>query len=257
MGAGASLSICQSLSSIQVRHTTNKVSPELQLSREGSTFGVPLETLVEDAEQCGVPSLVTQMVEYLEVFGLERVGIFRVGGSANKIKALRQKYNQGEKVDLINDGDVDSVASLLKLFLKELPVAVFPDNICSGLLKTFQEHKINTTECIENLRQLLSCLPKAHQNLLQFLSAFLLKVATYSAVNFMTLENLAIVFGPALFKIPVSPLACEEQRLYNGLLLYLLQHQELLFVDLDPCFSQRQADGLQCTWQKLRCNKAI
>ncbi|XP_039926710.1 protein FAM13C isoform X2 [Hirundo rustica] len=187
------------------------------------------------------------MVEYLEVFGLERVGIFRIGGSANKIKELRQKYNQGEEVDLINDGDVDSVASLLKLFLKELPVAVFPDNICSGLLKTFQEHKINTTECIENLRQLLSCLPKAHQSLLQFLSSFLLKVATYSAVNFMTLENLAIVFGPALFKIPVSPLACEEQRLYNGLLLYLLQHQEMLFVDLNPCFSQGQADGLQAS----------
>lgn len=66
------------------------------------------------------------------------------------------------------------------------------------------EHKINTTECIENLRQLLSCLPKAHQNLLQFLSAFLLKVAAYSTVNFMTLENLAIVFGPALFKWVLS-----------------------------------------------------
>ncbi|NXY32316.1 FA13A protein, partial [Pomatorhinus ruficollis] len=190
----------KSFSSVQVRHTTNKVSPDLQFSRERSKFGVPLETLVQDAKQCGVPSLVTQMVEYLEVFGLERVGIFRIGGSANKVKELRQKYNQGEKVDLINDGDVDSVASLLKLFLKELPVAVFPDNICSGLLKTFQEHKLNTTECIENLRELLSCLPEAHQNLLQFLSAFLSKVATYSAVNFMTLENLAIVFGPALFK---------------------------------------------------------
>ncbi|XP_066180323.1 protein FAM13C isoform X3 [Sylvia atricapilla] len=208
-------------------------------------FGVPLETLVQDAKQCGVPPLVTQMVEYLEVFGLEHVGIFRIGGSANKVKELRQKYNQGEKVDLINDGDVDSVASLLKLFLKELPVAVFPDNICSGLLRTFQEYKLNTTECIENLRVLLSCLPEAHQNLFQFLSAFLSKVATHSAVNFMTLENLAIVFGPALFKIPVSPLACEEQKLYNGLLLYLLQHQEMLFVDLNPCFSQRQADGLQ------------
>ncbi|NXC94541.1 FA13A protein, partial [Certhia familiaris] len=191
----------KSFSSIQVRHTTNKVSPDLQFSRERSTFGVPLETLVQDAKQCGVPSLVTQMVEYLEVFGLERVGIFRIGGSANKIKELRQKYNQGEKVDLINDGDVDSVASLLKLFLKELPVSVFPDNICSALLKTFQEHKkINKAEYIGNLRQLLSCLPKAHQNLLHFLCAFLLKVATYSTVNFMTLENLAIVFGPALFK---------------------------------------------------------
>ncbi|XP_074446511.1 protein FAM13C isoform X5 [Larus michahellis] len=235
----------KSLSSVQVRHTTNKVSPDLQCSRERSTFGVPLETLIQDATECGVPFLVTQMVEYLEMFGLERVGIFRISGSVTKIKELKQKYNQGEKVDLINDGDVDSVASLLKLFLKELPVAVFPDNICSGLLKTFQEHKVHTTECIENFRQLLSCLPKAHQNLLQFLSAFLLKVATYSAVNFMTLENLAIVFGPVLFKIPVSPLACGEQRLYNGLLLYLLQDHEMLFVDLNACFSQRQADGLQ------------
>lgn len=66
------------------------------------------------------------------------MGIFRISGSVNKIKELKQKYSQGEKVDLINDGDVDSVASLLKLFLKELPVAVFPDNICSGLLKTYQ-----------------------------------------------------------------------------------------------------------------------
>uniref|UniRef100_A0A8C3XEB8 Family with sequence similarity 13 member C n=1 Tax=Cyanoderma ruficeps TaxID=181631 RepID=A0A8C3XEB8_9PASS len=258
MGAGASLSICKSFSSVQVRHTTNKVSPALQFSRERSTFGVPLETLVQDAKQRGVPSLVTQMVEYLEVFGLERVGIFRIGGSANKVKELRQKYNQGEKVDLINDGDVDSVASLLKLFLKELPVAVFPDNICSGLLKTFQEHKLNTTECVENLRELLSCLPEAHQNLLQFLSAFLSKVATYSAVNFMTLENLAIVFGPALFKIPVTPLACEEQKLYNGLLLYLLQHQEMLFVDLNPCFSQGQADGLQNQLRSLQfCKMSV
>nr|XP_021139005.1 protein FAM13C isoform X5 [Columba livia] len=245
MGAGASLSICKSLSSVQVRHTINKVSPDLQLSRERSIFGVPLEALMQNATECGVPFVVTQMVEYLEEFGLEHVGIFRVSGSVNKIKELKQKYNQGEKVDLINDGDVDSVASLLKLFLKELPVAVFPDNICSGLLKAFQEHKIHTTECIENLRQLLSGLPQAHQNLLQFLSAFLLKIATYSAVNFMTLENLAIVFGPALFRVPVGPLACEEQRLYNGFLLYLLQHHEMLFVDLNPCFSQRQASGLQ------------
>ncbi|XP_068544854.1 protein FAM13C isoform X3 [Anas acuta] len=245
MGTSASFSICKSLSSVQVRHTTNKVSPDPQIDRERRTFGVPLEALIQDATQCGVPFLVTQMVEYLEVFGLQHVGIFRISGSVNKVKELKQKYNQGEKVDLINHGDVDSVASLLKLFLKELPVAVFPDNVCGGLLKTFQEHKIHTTECIKNLRQLLSCLPEAHQNLLQFLSAFLLKIATYSAVNFMTLENLAVVFGPALFKIPVSPLACEEQRLYNGLLLYLLQHHEKLFVDLNPGFSPSQADDLQ------------
>uniref|UniRef100_G1MV15 Rho-GAP domain-containing protein n=1 Tax=Meleagris gallopavo TaxID=9103 RepID=G1MV15_MELGA len=135
--------------------------------------------------------------------GLQRVGIFRISGSVNKIKELKQKYNQGEEVDLINHGDVDSVASLLKLFLNELPVAVLPDNYPQF---TFFEH----------LLQLISCLPKAHQNLLQFLSAFLLKVATYSAVNCMTLENLAIVFGPALFKaldilVPLNCMLIPEQ----------------------------------------------
>ncbi|KGL72974.1 Protein FAM13A, partial [Tinamus guttatus] len=190
----------KSFSSIRVKQTTNKVTPDLQFQKGRSAFGVPLETLIQDEPQCRVPFLVTQMVEYLEVFGLERVGVFRINGSVHKIKELKQKYNQGEDVDLINDGDVDSVASLLKLFLKELPVAVFPDHLCAGFLKIFQEHEVNATECIKNLRQLLTCLPKAHHSLLQFLAAFLLKVSTYSAVNFMTLENLAIVFGPAFFK---------------------------------------------------------
>lgn len=58
----------KSLSSIQVRHTTSKVSPDPQFSRE-RTFGVPLEALTKNATQCGVPFPVTQMVEYLEVFG--------------------------------------------------------------------------------------------------------------------------------------------------------------------------------------------
>ncbi|NWI99159.1 FA13A protein, partial [Crypturellus undulatus] len=190
----------KSFSSIRVKQTTNKVTPNPQFQEGRSAFGVPLETLIQDEPQCRVPFLVTQMVEYLEVFGLERVGVFRINGSVHKIKELKQKYNQGEDVDLVNDGDVDSVASLLKLFLKELPVAVFPDHLCAGFLKTFQEHKVNTTECLKNLRQLLDCLPKAHHSLLQFLAAFLLKVSMYSAVNFMTLENLAIVFGPTFFK---------------------------------------------------------
>lgn len=62
------------------------------------------------------------------------------------------------------------------------------------------EHRIDTIECIKSLRELISCFPKAHQNLLHFLSAFLLNVATYSAATCMTLEYLATVFGPALFK---------------------------------------------------------
>lgn len=46
-----------------------------------------------------------------------------------------------KKWDLMNDGDIDSVASLLKFFLKELPIAVFPDYLCATFLKIFKGEK--------------------------------------------------------------------------------------------------------------------
>uniref|UniRef100_A0A8C0GTQ8 Rho-GAP domain-containing protein n=1 Tax=Chelonoidis abingdonii TaxID=106734 RepID=A0A8C0GTQ8_CHEAB len=190
----------QSLSSVKIKPGTNKVAPDFKLTKRRNNFGVPLETLAQEATQCQVPFVVTQMVEYLEMFGLDHIGLFRISGSVNKIKALKQKYDQGEKVDLINDGDIDSVASLFKLFLKELPVAVFPDNLHANLLKTFEDNKNHMAERTQCLKRLLSSFPKAHYNFFQFLSTFLLKVASHSEMNHMTLENLAIVFGPTLFR---------------------------------------------------------
>ncbi|XP_067408638.1 protein FAM13C [Emydura macquarii macquarii] len=245
MGASASILVCQSLSSVKIKQRTNKVAPDFQLTKKRGNFGVPLETLAQDAPQCQIPFVVTQMVEYLEMFGLDHIGLFRIGGSVKKIKALKQKYDQGEKVDLINDGDIDSVASLLKLFLKELPVAVFPDNLLDNLLKTFEDNKNHMAECTRCLKRLLISLPKGHYSLFKFLSTFLLKVASHSEMNHMTLENLAIVFGPTLFQIPFSPLAHEKQMLCNALLLYLLQNHEMLFADSDSHFSWTQADNPQ------------
>ncbi|XP_043406181.1 protein FAM13C isoform X1 [Chelonia mydas] len=245
MGTSASLLVCQSLSSVKIKQGTNKVAPDFQLTKRRNKFGVPLEILAQEATQCQVPFVVTQMVEYLEMFGLDHVGLFRIGGSVNKIKALKQKYDQGEKVDLINDGDIDSVASILKLFLKELPVAVFPDNLQANLLKTFEDNKNHMAECTRYLKRLLSSLPKAHYSLFQFLSTFLLKVASHSEMNHMTLENLAIVFGPTLFQIPFSPLAHEKQMLCNALLLYLLQNYEMLFTDSDSHLSRTQGDNTE------------
>ncbi|XP_042312142.1 protein FAM13B-like [Sceloporus undulatus] len=134
MGTGASISICQSLSSIEIKHCTNKVSPERQ-----RTFGVPLGSSTQEATHHHIPLIVKHTVGYLEEFGLNHKGLFRISGSAVKIKALKKKYDEGEEVDLVNEGDVDSIASLLKLFLNELPVAVFPDVLCTEILTTFED----------------------------------------------------------------------------------------------------------------------
>ncbi|XP_060098624.1 protein FAM13A-like [Heteronotia binoei] len=233
MGTGASISICQSLSSIEIKHCTNKVGPSPQ-----RTFGVPLGSCIQDAVDSQVPLVVKHLVEYLEEFGLDHKGLFRTSGSATKIKELKQKYDRGEELDLVNEGDVDSAASLLKLFLNELPVAVFPEDTCAAVLATFEENINHMAECTRCLKTLLSDLPKAHYHLFHYLVTFLTKVSLHSDVNLMTLENLAIVFGPTLFRIPCGPLACEKQTFCNSVLLHALRHyEELLAGCSDSHFS--------------------
>nr|XP_060622828.1 rho GTPase-activating protein 68F-like [Anolis sagrei ordinatus] len=102
-------------------------------------------------------------------------------------------------------------------------------------------------ECIGCLQRLLSSLPKAHYSLFHFLVRFLVKVASYSDVNHMTLENLAIIFGPALFRIPCSPSACEKQTIFNAILLHFLQRHEEIFADgpCNECSLIEDNDGLQ------------
>uniref|UniRef100_A0A670ZRS1 Rho-GAP domain-containing protein n=1 Tax=Pseudonaja textilis TaxID=8673 RepID=A0A670ZRS1_PSETE len=121
------------------------------------------------------------------LLGLNHTGLFRISGSAAKIGALRLKYDQGEEVDLVKEGDINTVASLLKLFLNQLPTAVFPEDLCTDIWTVFEESK-------------LISLPEAHSHLACFLIRFLTKVAANSDVNQMTLENLAIVFSPTLFR---------------------------------------------------------
>ncbi|XP_020657920.2 protein FAM13A isoform X1 [Pogona vitticeps] len=226
MGTGASFAICQSLSSIEVRRCRNKIGPVPQ-----KAFGVPLNHCTEEGTHHHIPLVVKHMVGYLEEFGLKHKGLFRISGSVTKVKSLKQKYDEGKEVNLVNEGDVNSVASLLKLFLNELPVAVFPNNLCYEIFTPFEDNINHIAECTRCLKRLLSSLPKAHYRLFHFLIRFLLKVASYSDVNHMTLENLAIIFGPTLFRIPCSPSGHEKQMLCNAILLCFLQHYEELFLD--------------------------
>ena len=58
--------------------------------------------------------------------GLEEVGIFRLPGKASQIQALRELYDSGSQQDFPASEDVHNVASLLKLYLRELPEPVIP-----------------------------------------------------------------------------------------------------------------------------------
>lgn len=75
-------------------------------------------------------SVLTCLCTYINaslITGMHHRGLFRLCGSVLRTRQLRQRWDCGERVDLEQEGDVPTVASLLKLFLRELPCAIVPE----------------------------------------------------------------------------------------------------------------------------------
>ena len=47
-----------------------------------------------EREQSDVPKVVVDLIAYLDEFGLDDVGLFRIPGTSTTVKKLRYEYNQ-------------------------------------------------------------------------------------------------------------------------------------------------------------------
>ena len=104
-----------------------------QITNVKAAFGAPLADAVEYCGPRGIdvclPAVVYRCLEYLESKNAQNEeGIFRMSGSNVVIKSLKKRFNaEGDFDFLCHDEpyfDVHAVASLLKLYLRELPQPV-------------------------------------------------------------------------------------------------------------------------------------
>ncbi|ELW70190.1 Protein FAM13A [Tupaia chinensis] len=162
-------------------------------------FGVSLQELQQQGlTENGVPTVVWALVEYLTQHGLTQEGLFRVNGNVKVVEQLRWQWESGAPMELGRDGDVCSAASLLKLFLRELPDRLITAALQPRFIQLFQDGRHDAQE--SSLRDLIRELPEPHYCLLKYLCRFLTKVAKHHLQNRMSVHNLATVFGPNCFQ---------------------------------------------------------
>ncbi|XP_043114443.1 protein FAM13B-like [Puntigrus tetrazona] len=96
-----------------------------------AVFGVPLISLRKSGQmRQGLPLALTHMVEFVEKHGLSKIGLFIVGGSVQRCRDLKKGFDDGGFPER-DSRDVDTWASLLKHFLKEIP---------GGLIRSHTRH---------------------------------------------------------------------------------------------------------------------
>uniref|UniRef100_A0AAR2JAF2 Rho-GAP domain-containing protein n=1 Tax=Pygocentrus nattereri TaxID=42514 RepID=A0AAR2JAF2_PYGNA len=153
-----------------------------------------------------VPRVVDSCCQHLEKYGLQTVGIFRVGSSKKRVRQLREEFDRGVDVQLDEEHSVHDVAALLKEFLRDMPDPLLTKELYTAFINTMlmepEDQQIAT-------QLLVYLLPPCNSDTLHRLLEFLHTVAQHAhdgydkdgqevTGNKMTSINLATIFGPNL-----------------------------------------------------------
>ncbi|XP_018090404.1 rho GTPase-activating protein 27 isoform X2 [Xenopus laevis] len=161
-------------------------------------FGCPLQQLCEREKQ-NVPEFVRKAIQAVEKRGLDIDGLYRVSGNLATIQKLRHKVDQ-ESINL-EDGrweDVHVITGALKLFFRELPEPLFPFSHFDIFIETI---KLNDPAMKKKqFKELIQSLPSPNRDTMQFLFRHLCNVIEYRESNRMSIQSIAIVFGPTLLR---------------------------------------------------------
>uniref|UniRef100_A0A8B9RQ50 SLIT-ROBO Rho GTPase activating protein 1 n=1 Tax=Accipiter nisus TaxID=211598 RepID=A0A8B9RQ50_9AVES len=178
-----------------------------------------------------IPLIVESCIRFINLYGLQHQGIFRVSGSQVEVNDIKNSFERGENplADDQSNHDINSVAGVLKLYFRGLENPVFPKERFNDLISCIRID--NLYERALHIRKLLLTLPRSVLIVMRYLFAFLNHLSQYSDENMMDPYNLAICFGPTLMPVPDIQDQVSCQAHVNEIIKTIIIHHEAIFPD--------------------------
>ncbi|ORY41253.1 Rho GTPase activation protein [Rhizoclosmatium globosum] len=163
------------------------------------------------------PAVVALCVARVAAAADEHVGLYRISGAhsqVERVRALFTIYTSPREADL--DCDVDTAASVLKGYFRELAEPILPPVFASFDSQCDADGKCSPAT-LNTLTALCSTLPLVNFYTLKLLLAHLDEVQSHADINKMSLGNLSIVFSPTL-------------QIGSNLLICFIKNRKALFM---------------------------
>ncbi|CAH8473240.1 unnamed protein product [Heterobilharzia americana] len=221
----------------------------------GNLFGRHLKELIKvPLEQGGdgnmkkqksevfIPRFVTACVEEIERRGLLEVGIYRICGSNDDIKALKSEFDESCKLAIqrLTLVQLPVITSLLKQFFQQLPESLIDYASTKALVQAVEID--DESFRYQLIYDILYQLPTVNLEIFNYLANHLITVSRYREQNKMNLGNLSLIWSMTLFEcapeISQSSAATEKDK---GNSKFTLDN-----VQMQAAFGFQQAKTLNC-----------
>ncbi|KAK9458385.1 hypothetical protein V1511DRAFT_508469 [Dipodascopsis uninucleata] len=234
-------------------------------------FGVPLEKALSFASgsvgkrksngeiasyYSPIPVIVAVCGIYLYTNALSTEGIFRLSGSAKRMKSLQKIFASpptfGRDIDWTGY-TVHDAANILRRYLNNLPEPVIPleyfdkfrvpfisskgkSSQSSGYthsrsnslsnLNAINGGSMKKKEVIHVMQSLIPKLPQANRQLLLYILDLLDTFSKHSKKTLMPVANLAAIFQPCILSHPDHRMSPDEYKLSQAVVIFLIEHRK-------------------------------
>ncbi|KAL4806242.1 hypothetical protein BDV18DRAFT_160309 [Aspergillus unguis] len=253
----------------QFKRNSRKEEPKEKVQQ--GIFGIPLKVSIKYANVAisltndngesfiygYVPIVVAKCGVFLKEKATDVEGIFRLNGSAKRIKDLQEIFDSPERYGKGLDWTgytVHDAANVLRRYLNQLPEPIVPLEFYERFrepLRKFQtqsqeQETSQESEAAEHAKavaayqELIRELPPLNKQLLLYILDLLAVFASKSDQNRMNSANLSAIFQPGLLSHPQHDMSPDEYKLSQDVLIFLIENQDHFLVGMNGTAADEQ-----------------